>query len=202
VVSAAKREGIPTLALIPSWDNLSTKSRMTSNYDGYLVWSEVTRRELHEFYPSSRNVPVYVVGAPQFDLFFQERYRLSREAFCELQGLRPDLPIVIYALGSPNFLVETPGAIQLAEIVSRGELGDIQLLIRPHPIHDNHELRGLFEKYGRRVVVQTTGVAGASTTERFQDHDQIVEWTNTFRHADVVINLCSTVTVDAAIFDR
>jgi CDP-glycerol glycerophosphotransferase (TagB/SpsB family) len=35
-----------------------------------------------------------------------------------------------------------------------------------------------------------------------QDEEQIVEWVNTFRHADVVVNLSSTVTVDAAIFDR
>ena len=31
---------------------------------------------------------------------------------------------------------------------------------------------------------------------------QIVEWVNTFRHADVVVNLSSTVTIDAAIFDK
>jgi hypothetical protein len=202
VVAAAKREGIPTLALIPSWDNLSTKSRMTFKYDGYLVWSEAARHELHEFYPSTRNTPVYVVGAPQFDLFFQERFRLSREAFCGSQGLQPDQPIVVYALGSPNFLLEAPGAIHVAEMVARGELGDIQLLVRPHPIHDNHELRELFGKYGPRVVVQQTGVAGAKVTARFQDQDQIVEWVNTFRHADVLVNLSSTVTVDAAIFDR
>ncbi|HEX3102240.1 MAG TPA: hypothetical protein VHQ01_10625, partial [Pyrinomonadaceae bacterium] len=34
------------------------------------------------------------------------------------------------------------------------------------------------------------------------DNDQIIEWVNTFRHADVVINLSSTVTIDAAIFDK
>jgi CDP-glycerol glycerophosphotransferase (TagB/SpsB family) len=35
-----------------------------------------------------------------------------------------------------------------------------------------------------------------------QDRKQIIDWVNTFRHADVVVNLSSTVTVDAAIFDR
>lgn len=202
VVSAAKRAGIPTLALIPSWDNVSTKGRLTFKYDGYLVWSEAARQQLHEFYPSTRGNPVYVVGAPQFDLFHQECYWLSREAFCESQGLMPHRPIIVYALGSPNFLREAPGAIEVAERVTRGALGDAQLLIRPHPIHDNHELHELFDKYGSRVVLQQTGVVGATATGRFQDQNQIVEWINTFRHADVVVNLCSTVTVDAAIFDR
>lgn len=202
VVAAAKREGVPTLALIPSWDNLSTKGRMTFKYDGYVVWSEAARRELHKFYPATRNAPAYVVGAPQFDIFFQERFHLSREAFCHSQGLRADLPIVVYALGSPNFLVETPGALHVADLVARGELGEVQLLVRPHPIHDNHELRELFGNFGPRVVMQQTGVAGAKVTARFQDQNQIIEWVNTFRHADVVVNLASTVTVDAAIFDR
>jgi CDP-glycerol glycerophosphotransferase (TagB/SpsB family) len=39
-------------------------------------------------------------------------------------------------------------------------------------------------------------------TARAQDTDQIREWVNTFRHADVVVNLSSTVAIDAAIFDR
>src|SRR5882672_9208523 len=90
VAAAAKNLGIPTMALIPSWDNLSTKNRMMFKYDGYMVWSEQTKRELHHFYPYTRQVPVFVVGAAQFDLFFQERFRLSREAFCAEQGLRPE----------------------------------------------------------------------------------------------------------------
>jgi CDP-glycerol glycerophosphotransferase (TagB/SpsB family) len=39
-------------------------------------------------------------------------------------------------------------------------------------------------------------------TARTQDESQVTEWVNTFRHADVVVNLASTVTIDAAIFDR
>ena len=39
-------------------------------------------------------------------------------------------------------------------------------------------------------------------TARSQNADQVVDWINTFRHADVVGNLSSTVTIDAAILDR
>jgi CDP-glycerol glycerophosphotransferase (TagB/SpsB family) len=202
VVTAARKQGIPVLALIPSWDNLSTKSRMIFKYDGYVVWSEQARRELHHFYPSSRAVPSYVVGAPQFDVFFEERFRLSREAFCAAQGLRSDRPVIVYALGSPNFLREHHGALALAERVASGDLGDVQMIVRPHPIHDNSELGELFGRFSPRVRLQQTGVAGASVTARFQDEGQITEWVNTFRHADVVVNLSSTVGIDAGIFDR
>lgn len=203
IIASAKNLGIPTLALIPSWDNLSTKGRMVFSYDGYIVWSEQSKEELHHFYPQMRQAPVYVVGAPQFDVFFQERFFLSREEFCAMQGLRAELPIILYAVGSPNFIAgEHHGAMQLAENIVRGDLGDVQMLVRPHPIHDNGELKEAFAKYAPRVVVQQPSEVGVSLTARSQDERQIMEWVNTFYHASVLVNLFSTVTVDAAIFDR
>jgi hypothetical protein len=203
VVAAAKRAGVHTMALIPSWDNISTKRRMLFKYDGYLVWSEPMRRELQARYPQARSRPVYVVGAPQFDVFFQPRFHLSREAFCGAQGLRPNRPIIVYALGSPNFLRGEPyGALQMARAVIAGDLGDVQMLVRPHPIHDNAELDRLFHEFSPLVRVQRTAAAGTPLTARSQDEAHIKEWVNTFRHADVVVNLSSTVTVDAAICDR
>lgn len=200
VVAAARRLRIPTIAMMTSWDNLSTKRRMLFEYDAYIVWSEQMRRELHHFYPRSRTAPVYVVGAPQFDVFFREEFHQTREQFCVQAGLRPEAPIILYALGSPNLIREHHGALEMARRVVRGDLGDVQLLIRPHPAFDTAREAALLEELRPRVVVQRTGDPSASY--RSQSRAQIVEWVNTFRHADVVVNLASTVTVDAAICDR
>jgi hypothetical protein len=155
-----------------------------------------------EVYPHATRSPVYTVGAPQFDVFHQEKFYRTREEFCLDQGLDPKLPIIVYAVGSPNFLKEHHGAIYLAKRISAGQLGNIQLLVRPHPVHDNAEMKELFDQFQPRVRLQKTPNAGRELTERAQDHAQIVEWVNTFRHADVVVNLSSTVTIDAAIFDK
>lgn len=202
IFAAAKKLGIPTLAYIPSWDNVTTKNRLVFKYDGYIVWSEQTKKELLKFYPATENVPIYTVGAPQFDVFFQSRFVQKREDFFSEQNLNPELPLIIYALGSPNFLQEHHGAVQLAERISRGELGRVQMLVRPHPIHDKGELKSLFDKFAPHVRLQETVNAGKTLTERSQDEKQISEWVNTFRHADTVVNLSSTVTIDAAIFDK
>lgn len=202
VIAAAKRRGIPTLAMIPSWDNVTTKDRMVFKYDGYLVWSNRTKQELYERYPSARRVPVYVVGAPQFDVFFRERFEQSRQEFCRSQGLQPDLPIIVYALGSPNIVREHHAALELAQAVARGDLGNVQMIVRPHPIHDYAELSKTFSQFAPRVRLQQTGEDGTSLYVRSQDDRQVMQWVNTFRHADVVVNLASTVTIDAAIFDR
>ena len=203
ITAAALRQGVRTLALIPSWDNISTKRRMIFKYDGYIVWSDKLRRELHERYPHTRDRPVYVVGAPQFDVFFQPKFHQSRDEFCASQGLDPACPIIVYAVGSPNFLGGEPyGALALAQAVERGDLGDVQMLVRPHPLHDHTTLSELFRNSGGRIHVQQTSVAGTPVSLRSQDEQQIVEWVNTFRHAAVVVNLSSTVAVDAAICDR
>jgi hypothetical protein len=202
VVAAARRLGIPVVAYIPSWDNISTKNRMVFKYDGYIVWNERTKQELLETYPHARSAPIYKIGAPQFDVFHQERFYLSRDSFCRSQGLDPELPIIVYAIGSPNFLKEHHGAVYLAKRVVEGKLGNVQMLVRPHPIHDNSEMKDLFDQFSPRVRLQKTANAGLEVNERSQDHEQIVEWVNTFKHADVVVNLSSTVTIDAAIFDK
>jgi CDP-Glycerol:Poly(glycerophosphate) glycerophosphotransferase len=202
VFSTAKRLRIPTLAYIPSWDNVSTKNRMVFKYDGYIVWNEQTKKELREFYPETKKVPVYVVGAPQFDIFYQDRFYITREEFCERQGLDPKLPVIVYAVGSPNFLKEKHGAAYIAKRVAEGHFGNAQLLVRPHPIHDNAEMKELFDPFGPKVRLQETSNTGKALTKRTQDELQIIEWVNTFRHADVVVNLSSTVAIDAAIFDK
>lgn len=202
IFSPAKRLGIPTLAYIPSWDNVTTKNRMVFRYDGYIVWNERVKDELHFYYPQTKGKPVYVVGAPQFDIFRQDRFYRTREEFCLGQGLDPKLPIVLYAIGSPNFLQEHHGAVRLAKRIAEGRLGDIQMLVRPHPIHDNAEMRELFDQFGPKVRLQQTPNAGKELTKRTQGELQIIEWINTFRHADVVVNLSSTVTIDAALFDK
>lgn len=201
IFTAAKRLGIPTLAYIPSWDNVSTKNRMVFKYDGYIVWNEQNKDELLDVYPRARDVPVYVVGAPQFDVFYLDRFKIDRAAFCEEQHLQADRKIIVYSLGSPNFLKEHHGAIEMARRLKAGHFGTAQLLVRPHPIHDNAELRGIFAEFGPNVRLQSTPNAGRELIRRSQDERQIVDWVNTFRHADVVINLASTVTIDAAICD-
>ena len=203
LVGAAKRLGIPVLALIPSWDNLSTKKRMICDHDGYVVWSAEMRRQLLAYYPRARARPVYVVGAPQFDAFADPRFRRPRETFWRAQGLDPARPVVVYAVGSPNFLRGEPhGALHAARAVAAGALGNVQLLVRPHPIHDNAEMAALFGAFGPSVRLQRTAAAGLPLAERSQDEEAVAEWVNTFRHADVVVNLSSTCTVDAALCDR
>jgi len=197
VVAAAKRQKIPVIAFITSFDNVSTKARFILRHDAYVVWSRSMRDELHRFYPASRDVPVYVVGAPQFDLLRRPGFRQTREAFCAEEGLRADRPIILYGLGSPNLIREHHGALELAGRLQSGALGDAQLLVRPHPVFGADPGLEPLRALAPRVRVQDT-----ACEDPFQDERQIRKWVNALAHADVVVNLSSTLSVDACVLDR
>ena len=203
IIAAAKSMGIPVLAFITSWDNLSTKHRMVFKYDGFVLWSEQMEKDLHEFYAQTCGLPIYRVGAPQFDVFFNDEFRQSKEEWCAENGLRPELPVILHGLGSPNLVPgEFLAALHLARQVADGKLGDVQLVIRPHPLFETGKEAQQMLDFGPRVILQKTGQAGSKLSSRSLDRQQIVNWVNTFRHCDVLVNIFSTVSVDAAIFDK
>lgn len=203
VAAAARRNGSAVIALIPSWDNLTTKGRMPFHYDGYLVWSEEQSATFHRLYPKRSKHPVLVAGTPQYDIFVESSREESRQVWCARHDVDPDRPIVLYALGSPNMFDELPVVEFLAQAARHGDLGDAQLLVRCHPIHDSKKLAEDLAEFGGDVVVQrTVSEPGAIVRERTQGSDQLTDWVNTFRHADVVVNLSSTSTLDGAIFDH
>ncbi len=194
IVAAAQRLGIPTATSLLSWDNPSTKSRMGVEYDAYIVWSEKMAGDLRAFYPNTANSPTAIIGAAKFDPYYDSTYRQSRETWCADNGLDPSKPVVVWALGSPNFLNELPGAVHFAGEMNKGKLGDIQLVVRPHPIHETGELDTVFAEMPS-VVVQSPH------RRPYSYRPQLTEQVNTFRHADVIVNLASTVVVDASVTD-
>jgi hypothetical protein len=203
IVAAAKRLRLPTLAFITSWDNLSTKSRLTFDYDGYLVWSEHMKQELFEFHPPSRKRPIAIVGAPQYDVFRQEKFHEPREIFLKRYDLDPLRPVILYCLGSPNMFREDFGAAQfVGRMHEQPGLETAQVIIRAHPGHMEKGLTELEKIRGRHPGVVIQGPHRYWQNMPFQGEASIFEWVNTVRHADLVINLSSTMTVDGSIFDK
>lgn len=198
----AQKLGIKIMSFIPSWDNITTKSRMTFKSDLYFVWSEIRKNELHRFYPFTKNKPVISLGALQYEWFSEGKFYLTKEEFCKLYGLHPEKKIILYTTGSPNFIeTEYTGAREFAgKFKENFDIKNTQLLIRPHPNKDNNELKEI-EDRDNGVFVHYTINSGLKTESRTLNLDEILKWINTFRYVDVVINLSSTVIFDALMFD-
>ncbi len=201
VLNTAIRMGIPTGAFITSWDNLSTKNRLLHAHKCYFVWTSWMKEELEALEPRTA-MKIHVVGAPQYDVALDDRYFVARDEFLISQRLRPELPVIVAALGMANGIDESYLAEGLARLVSNGELGEVQLLVRPHPFfHSDVTLKERLGKFGPRVSVQMRDDFALPRNERSVTRSDAIQWLNTFRHASVVVHLSSTVAVDAAIFD-
>lgn len=203
MAAEARRKGSRVVALVPSWDNLTTKGRMFFNYDAFFVWSEAQAKVMRSLYPQFADRLVHIVGAPQYDAFTDPAMTEERELWCLRHGLDPFRPIVLYALGSPNMFDEVPAVATLARAVAGGRLGHAQLLVRCHPVHDTPQIHAALAGLGTHVHVQRTAIhPDAAVRDRTHSRDQLADWVNTFHHVDVVVNLSSTSAIDGMVFDR
>lgn len=194
----ARHLGIPTAAWINSWDNLTSKPAYFTGYDRYFVWSERLRSELLRYYPEAGPAAVEVTGVPHFDWYHRPCMKMTREELCAAYGFDPRRPLILYGAATPHL---APSEHLIVQRLAR-DLGDsAQLLVRLHP----GDAGGRFRDWspGASVALQVPGERGRGKLGGYcptqEDNRELV---SSICHADVVINLASTLTLDAALCDR
>lgn len=205
-VIAAKQLNVPTATFIFSWDNISSKGRIVAPFDHYLVWSDHMRAELLRFYPHVRPHQIHVVGTPQFDPYADASLALSREEFMRRIGGNPARPLICYSGGDATvYTAEYEYVRLLMESIRAGHVRhQPQVVLRPSPADDGRQFDGVRREFPELLYAPPLWA-----------HTRPGEWTrimplpedvqmlaNLTRHADVNINLNSTMTLDFAIQDR
>jgi hypothetical protein len=202
VLKGAVRLGIPTVLLASSWDNLTSKGVFPARVDRVVVWNPIMAEEaerLHGYDPSQ----IYVAGAPQFDLYADEKQLPSRAAFFAKVGADPNKALVTFTLTN---IKACPDEFDVLEMfwhrVREGALGrPAQVLARVHPIA-SHFGEVMPERLRNQpdLLVDLPGRPG-----KFIDRDtsraDMVHLAATMWHSDVVINTASTIAIDAAAVD-
>lgn len=213
-IHAAKALNIPTAAFLFSWDNLTSQGRIIPQYDTYFAWNPTIRADLLRIYPQIRPESVVVSGTPQFDMHFRDDDVWSRAEYCAKIGADPQRPIVLYSTG---MAYQMPGEVELVErlgdLVANIDVRDLDLGPNPNP----NSWQG-----PPRLVVR---VYAKDRTQRFEPLKQARPdilfppvpwekvwytprpedgplWSNMLRHADVGINIASTVSLELCMFDK
>jgi hypothetical protein len=205
-VLAARELGIPTATFIFSWDNLSSKGRIATPFDHYLVWSDHMRDELLRFYPDVTAERVHVVGTPQFDPYADAALHWSREEFFAKIGGDPTRPLICYSGGDAGNAPLDPRHVRvLLEHIRAGRIeGDPQVLLRPSPADDGtryEEVRRDFPEliYGKPAWVHWRS---GGWNESFPHPEDVPMLVNITKHADLNINFGSTMTLDFSLRDK
>ena len=209
LIEAANSVNIPTVVMIRSRDNLSAKMPHLPNAQAYLVWSDTTRRFLSHMYPEIAAERVFVTGSPQFDHHLDPSYRLDREKFFSFVGLNPARPLIVYSMVTPGLVDhEIDIAQHLADAAHAGAfLKGAQLLVRGHPRMFGSNIKLLRREYPEaRSYPEPTnapyrGALHESGVVRRIIEDEPVHLA-TLAYQDVQVNVCGTMTIDSAIFDK
>jgi hypothetical protein len=206
LVLAGRSLGITSAAFIFSWDNLTSKGRIAAPFDHYLVWSDHMSRELRRYYPDISGEQIHIVGTPQFAPYADERLRLSRREFFGRFGADPERPLICYSGGDAGTCPEDPEhARVLLDLVRSGRIeGRPQILVRPAPVDDAGRYAKLAGDFPEMILAvpewtRTSPAEWAGTIPLPTDVEFLANLT---RHADLNINVASTMTLDFALRDR
>ncbi len=205
-IRVAQSMGLSTACWINSWDNPTSKGPLPISYDAYFYWSDQMGKDLRRYYPESRNQTCTAVGVPHFDWYADAEMRGTREDFCHRVGLDPKRPILLYATCTP-FLAPHEHLVveRLADDIDRGRVAqDPQLLVRLHPTDSGARFTALAARDNVIVDVPGTGHDGrAPGIDGFcPGSAETQHGIASVVHADVVINIASTISLEAAIADR
>ncbi len=205
-VLAARQLGIPTASFIFSWDNLSSKGRIVAPFDHYFVWSDYMAEELTRFYPRVTADRIHVVGTPQFDPYGDPSIQWTREEFFRRVGADPSRKLICFSGGDAGTCPEDPLHVEaILQLIRSGAIkGNPQLLVRPVPVDDGARYKKVREAYPEILYCQPewlfTDPGHWSKIIPTANDTQFLA--NLTAHADMNINLGSTMTLDFGLHDR
>jgi hypothetical protein len=191
--------GIRSVGIVKSWDNLTSKTRMATEPDVLVTWSPHMKEEairLHSVPPER----VEVVGTPQFDVHFNHTPVATREQFMESIGAQPDKRLIVYC-PEPKWTYSDANNLRLIhEVVSAPDFPyDVHIHVRNYPKAERN-----YEAMERELGItsERSGTTIAAWADSFdQSVEQSEHMAELMEHADVVVQVSSTIALDAACHD-
>ena len=197
VLKSAQRFGVLTVDMPKSWDNLS-KNLFNVKADRLIVWSRFMKGQAIRL-QGYKAEEIIVTGVPQFDFYARKDGLQSREEFFKKVGIDPRKKTILYTSSGGDVCDEAYFVELVREFIESGDLPDTNILVRPHVGYKNDvgrfsRLRGV-----KGVVIDMTD---KQQSDKFKDNwdtsvGHVYHLVNSLYHADVVINVTSTMIFDA-----
>jgi hypothetical protein len=188
VIKAARQLGLPSIMLVWSWDNLSSKAMLNEHPDHLIVWNEVQAAEAVRIH-GVRQERVLITGAPNFDRFFRE---VQKHATSPVDRHAKERATILYLGSSSDVAREEPAIfakwINALRSSDDPVARDANVIVRPHPADrawlswSPPDARVLLAPAGAKIEPETLSQLLAKT--------------------DVVVALNTTAEIEAAIADR
>jgi hypothetical protein len=203
LLRTAWRRSVRSMAVDPSWDNFTNKLLPVRRVNRLIVWNELMRDQAVAFHGYDGS-EVRVAGVPQWDLYFRPGAITSRDSFLRRIGADPARRLVTLTTTPRELYRHHDHVLRvLIDAMNSGTWAQpAQLLVRLHPRDEIAAYTSfdgvphvIIEKPFRPTVQTGDGLAIDITTDS-QQH-----LADTLRHSDVIVNVASTIAIEAAIFD-
>jgi hypothetical protein len=199
-VRAARALGIPVIAGIASWDNLTNKGHIRVEPDAVTVWNERQKREAIELH-GVRPDKVIVTGAQLFDHWFERRPSQSRSEFCRMVGLPDDRPFVLFT-GSSVFIARSEYEVPFVREWIEGlrassdpRLRDLAVLVRPHPFNPEAWTSADLSALGPAAIYPRARYTPAAEEARATLFDSLY-------YCEAVVGINTSAMIEAAILRK
>ncbi len=199
-VRAARSLGVPVIAGIASWDNLTNKGLLRVQPDLVTVWNEAQKREAITLH----GVPaehVAVTGAQLFDRWFGRQPSQPRPDFCRQVGLPTDAPFLLFT-GSSVFIarseVEMPFVRRWVEALRASpdpRLRGMPVLVRPHPFNCEAWSAADFSDLGQVAIWPRSRYTPAAEASRASLFESLY-------FCDAVVGINTSAMIEAAILAK
>lgn len=202
LLRTARRRGVFSMAIDPSWDNFTNKLIPVRHVDRLVVWNDIMKAQAIELH-GYRDDMIRVAGAPQFDPHFRPQSRTPRGEFFRRIGADPSRKLIALTTTPRSLYSHHDHVLRaLVPALQGGALSGAQILVRLHP-------RDEVEAYA-----EFTGMPGVIIEKPFRDTVKVADGLaidvmpenqrhlgDTMCYADVVVNVASTIAIEACIFD-
>ncbi len=148
LLRTARRRGVRSMAIDPSWDNFTNKLIPVRQVDRLVVWNDIMKAQAMELH-GYRADAIRVAGAPQLDPHFRAS-GTPREEFFRRIGADPSRKLIALTT-TPRSLYSHHDHV-LRVMVRRcdgGALAGAQVLVRLHPRDEMVRVRGVREHAAR-----------------------------------------------------
>lgn len=205
LLRVCKDLGKQMIAAILSFDNLTKRGWIPVGYDYYMVWNKYNYKEALSIYPKYANeANTKIVGAAQFDFYFDKKNLLPIQDWKQIAGLPvEDRKIILYAGGPKRLFPNEPQYLKdILNAVDTGEIkGSPIILFRCHPVDDIQRWKDWVGEHPNLFYdVSWTGKEKLQSTN--VTFNNIYNLCSTLAYTHVHINLCSTMTVDGCAYHK
>lgn len=195
---SSKLYGIPSVFLMNSWDNPSTKNLLSEMPAWIGVWGEQTASHAVRFMGADRN-RVAILGAPQLEALTEAPATDSRSAKIAL-GLDPNRPVLMF--GESSVYENTMERLLGLEVWCDRQIDPKpQILFRPYPFGMAGRADEIHSRAWRNVLIQKV-----SPYQRTQSADALKAVAGdrilALYACDAVISALSTILIEAMLLGK